>query len=423
MQTNFDVVVIGGGPAGMMAAARASARGRQTLLLEKNPILGKKLSITGGGRCNVTNNKPVVREMLSQYKESGKFLFSTFMQHGVVETILWFKERGVELVEENEGRLFPSTHQAETICDVLRNEVLEKGVIVKNNISVTGIIHKDKVNGEAREDTLGYGEFEISTSEGIFIAKSCVVATGGTSRPETGSTGEGFLWLQSLGHTVTPNNMALVPLAVKDKWIARLSGITLPAVKLTLFADGVKHSAHKGKILFTHFGVTGPTILNLSKTVSELLERGMVTIKVDLLPDLDEGMLKEKIQNLISESPNKKIKNILAELLPMTLVEIILEICGLNGETIAQVVDREAKVRLLNTLKALPLQIDSLLGEDKAIVSAGGVVLEEIDFKTMQSRIVPNLYLIGDVLNINRPSGGYSLQICWSTGFVAGENA
>ena len=409
MKTDFDVVVIGGGPAGMMVATHASARGHQVLLLEKNLRLGKKLSITGGGRCNVTNHKLVVREMLSQYKESGKFLFSTFIQFGVKETITWFEERGVELVEENEGRLFPSTHQAETICEVMRNEIEKTGVTVMLGTQVKAI---SKVEAG----------FLINTDKGDFTAASCVVATGGTSRPETGSTGEGFKWLEKLSHIIIQNNMALVPLAVKDKWVARLSGITLPAVKLTLFSDGIKHSVHKGKILFTHFGVTGPTILNLSKTVSELLERGLVIIKVDLLPESDEGMLKAKIQSLIVESPNKKIKNILAEFLPMTLIEIILEICELDGETVAHIVGREAKVKILNTLKALPLQIDSLLGEDKAIVSAGGVALEEIDFRTMQSRIVPNLYLVGDVLNINRPSGGYSLQICWSTGFVAGEH-
>lgn len=409
MKNKFDVIVIGGGPAGMMTATRAAGRGRATLLLEKNSTLGKKLSITGGGRCNVTNNKPVVREMLSQYKESGKFLFSTFTQHGVKETKAWFNARGVELVEENEGRLFPMTYQAKTICDVMYKEVTTSGVMVKNNVIVTGIVYKN-------------GEFEINTNIGRFTTKVCVVATGGTSRPDTGSTGEGLIWLKALGHTIVENNMALVPLAVKDKWISRLSGITLPAIKLTVFSEEIKHSVHQGKILFTHFGVTGPTILNLSKTISKLLERGEVTIKVDLLPELDAGMLKTKLQNLFLVSPNKKIKNILAELLPMALIKIILIINEINEEITGQAVDREAKVKILNTLKALPLQIDSLLGEDKAIVSAGGVVLEEVDFRTMQSKIVTNLYLVGDVLNINRPSGGYSLQLCWSTGFVAGEH-
>jgi predicted Rossmann fold flavoprotein len=411
MKIEFDVVIIGGGPAGMMAAARASARGRSVVLLEKNPKLGKKLSISGGGRCNVTNNKPGVRDMLSQYKDSGKFLFSTFMQHGVVDTINWFSKRGVIFTEENEDRLFPSTLQAETIRQSLETELDAQGVEVRRGISVTGINFNKKKN-----------RFVIETSADDFEAAACVVATGGTSRPETGSSGEGFRWLASLGHTIIPNNMALVPLKVRAPWIARLAGVTLSKVKLTLYANNKKHSSHQGKLLFTHVGVTGPTVLNLSSTVGELLEHSTVTMKVDLLPDLDAGEAKDKLQKLLSESSNKKLKNVLTELVPASVVTVILEELKIDGETPGHSVTRSERTRLLTILKAFPLYIIGLLGEDKAVVSAGGVTLEEIDFKTMESRVVPGLYLVGDVLNINRPSGGYSLQICWSTGFVAGDH-
>jgi predicted Rossmann fold flavoprotein len=350
--------------------------------------------------------------MLSQYKDSGKFLFSTFMQYGVAETIQWFAERGVELVEENEGRLFPSTHQAETICAVMRKEVKQQNVTVKNGVTVTGIVFDDKNQ-----------QFTVSTKTDNFTASACVVATGGTARPETGSSGEGFDWLRSLGHTIISNNMALVPLVVGVPWISRLSGVTLPNIKLTIYADDVKQSSHKGKLLFTHVGVTGPTILNLSKTVGELLEESLVTIKVDFLPLLDAAETKVRLQTLLTENSNKKVKNIISELVPAAVGEVLLVVIGLDGETPGHGVSKTSRVQLLNIIKAFPLQIDSLLGEDKAIVSDGGVKLEEIDFKTMESRILPNLYLVGDVLNINRPSGGYSLQICWSTGFVAGDHA
>ncbi len=412
METKFDVIVIGGGPAGMMASSEASSRGRSVLLLEKNNILGKKLSITGGGRCNVTNNKQVVRDILSQYKDSGKFLFSTFMQHGVVDTIQWFEDRGVELVEENEGRLFPASNKAETICKVMRDEVKEKGVIVMNNVSVISV----KFN--SKKET-----FIVQTSLGNYESEACIVASGGKSHPETGSTGECFDWLKSLGHNVSPCNMALVPVVVNEAWIDSLSGVTLPDVKITVFLDNVKKSVCKGKILFTHVGLSGPSILNLSKSIGELLATGSVVIKLDFMDALDSGELKLKMLELIRESSNKKIKNIVSELVPTSIGAVMLKILGIDGDKYGHSLTRVERVRLLEILKALPLPISSLLGEDKAIVSDGGVFLEEINFKTMESKLIPKLYLVGDVLNINRPSGGYSLQICWSTGYVAGTHA
>jgi hypothetical protein len=293
----------------------------------------------------------------------------------------------------------------------MREEVEKQGVTVISDMVVEGITFNNKTK-----------HFAISTKVGDFIAPACVVATGGTARPETGSSGEGFGWLRTLGHTIISNNMALVPLVVKTPWISRLSGVTLPNVKLTIYADEVKHSVHKGKLLFTHVGITGPTILNLSKTVGELLKESTVVVKVDLLPELDARELKVKLQNLLTEHSNKKLKNIISELIPNAVGEILLETLNIDGDKVGQVVSKSERVLLLNTVKAFPLSIKGLLGEDKAVVSDGGVALEEIDFKTMESKVVPKLYLVGDVLNINRPSGGYSLQICWSTGFVAGDH-
>ena len=412
-QTNnhYSVVVIGGGPAGMMAAAFAAQSGRSVLLLEKNSHLGKKLLITGGGRCNVTNNKPVVREMLSQYKSEGKFLFSTFMQHGVKESIDWFENRDVPLKEENEGRLFPLTESAQTIRDALAAELEKRHVTIKTDAPVAAIRTENK-------------KFLIQLKAGqILTADACIVATGGSARPETGSTGEGFQWLNSLGHTIVENSFALVPLTLKAGWSKKLSGITLPECKITLLADGQKHSAVKGKILFTHVGVTGPAILNMSKTVGELLSYGPVTLRIDLFPGVDSAGMNTMIHDVLQKNNNKKVRNALAELLPTAVVKELLNLCDIDGETQGNSVTKTQRVRLIALLKAVPLEVSGLLGKDKAVVSSGGVALEEVDFKTMESKKVPNLYIVGDVLNVNRPSGGYSLQLCWSTGAVAGAAA
>lgn len=409
----WDVVVIGGGPAGMMAAATARARGKSVLLLEKNPGLGKKLLITGGGRCNVTNNKKDIRQLLSQYGEAGKFLFSAFVQHSVTDTITWFKERDVTFVEENEGRLFPSTNTAQTIHATLTEELKRTAVVVRTRATVKSFF---KPTGSTTF-TIVLGSHEVIS------ATSIILATGGVSRPETGSTGEGFNWLAVLGHQIVPNNYALVPLTSLDPWIPSLAGVTIPAVKITLYADTKKQSVHTGKLLFTHVGLSGPTILNLSKTVGELLAHSTVTLNINLVPDLDAGALKTTLQVLLREASNKHIKNALNELIPSALVLPILALASVVPETPCHSVRAPERTNIAQLIAALPIHISGLQGADKAVVSGGGVTPTEINFKTMESRVVSGLYLIGDVLDINRPSGGYSLQLCWTTGYVAGIHA
>jgi predicted Rossmann fold flavoprotein len=350
--------------------------------------------------------------MLHHYKGSGKFLFSTFMQHGVQESIVWFAARSVSLKEENEGRLFPTTDSAKTICDALVAEVKKTGVTIKTKSIVKTIVRDKKT--EMFSITLESGE--------VMQGLSCVIATGGTSRPETGSTGDAYPWLKKLGHTVVPNNFALVPLTLKNIWTKKLSGLTLTDIKLTVFADEKKQGAYNGKLLFTHVGITGPTVLNLSKTVGELLENSRVTLMLDLFPDKDAGEFKRFFTKLLQDNSNKKLKNVISEIAPAALAEGVLGELHVDGDTPCHSVSAGVRTLLTLFLKAIPLQIKGLLGEDKAIVSSGGVALEELNFKTMESKVVPHLYIVGDMLNIDRPSGGYSLQLCWSTGFVAGNS-
>ena len=410
-----DVVVIGGGPAGMMAAGRAAECGRSVLLLEKNKTLGKKLLLTGGGRCNLTNNIFDNRAMLAKYKNSNQFLFSAFSQFGVKDTLKFFNERGVATKEEAEGRVFPVSNKAQSVLDALVQYMKEGGVEIQTNAVVAGIsIDKLTKNISIRLK----GGTEI-------IAKSCIVATGGISYPETGSTGDGFKWLKRLGHKIIDNDFALVPIALKDEWAKKLSGLTLKDIRLTVFLNGQKQKKfgkQEGKLLFTHFGVSGPTVLNMSQDIGELLEGGEIIIALDLFPKLDHGALKQKLQTLLVAESNKKLKNILSQIISSALVPALLEIADINGETANHSVRSEERTRLVALMKDIPLHIEGLLGADKAIVSSGGTALEEVNFKTMQSRLIPNLYIVGDALNINRPSGGYSLQLCWTTGFVAGNS-
>ncbi|TAK59118.1 NAD(P)/FAD-dependent oxidoreductase [Patescibacteria group bacterium] len=426
----WDVVVIGGGPAGMMAAGRAGERRKRVLLLEKNSKVGKKLLITGGGRCNVTNNKPDVRTMLAKYTKSDKFLFSAFTQFGVTEAFSFFNEKGMAMKEEPEGRMFPVSNKAESVWNVLIEYMKVGRVKVQTKANVSGITFNKFLH-----------RVIITLTDGSTIsARSCVVATGGTSHPETGSTGEGFTWLESLGHEVIKNDAALVPIALKDSWIHSVAGVVLKDIKLTTFKNDIKQQVYKGKLLFTHVGISGPTVLNMSREVGELLtssegdeylkedeavetsKKNEVTIMLDMFPMFDHGLLREKLQTVLTTESNKKIKNSLSSFLPPLLVAPILELAQVNGETFNHSVRSTERTALVAILKAVPLHVSKLLGKNKAVVSSGGVTLSEVNFKTMQSRLVPQVYLVGDVLNINRPSGGYSLQLCWTTGYIAGNN-
>lgn len=407
----YDVVVIGGGPAGMMAAGKAASRGRSVLLLEKNPGLGKKLLITGGGRCNVTNNKTEVRTMLAKYKKNDQFLFSAFSQFSVKDTLEFFHSRGMQTKEENEGRIFPVSDSAESVFNVLVEYMKESGVTVQTKAEVTDIIMTPEKN------------FSIILKGGnVITAKNCIVATGGLSRPETGSTGQGFSWLKKLEHTVVDNNFALVPVALSDTWVKKLGGVSLKNIKLTTFQHGQKQSVGKGDMMFTHFGITGPLALNMSKEIGELLKYGKVEVELDLFPATDLGTLRKRLQELLVAQSNKKLKNVLSGLVPAALASALLEISNIDGETKNNLVSSEDRKALVKIMKAIPLHVSHLLGADKAVISSGGVALEEVNFKTMQSRKIPNLYLVGDMLNIDRPSGGYSLQLCWTTGWVAGNS-
>ena len=411
METLWDVAVIGGGPAGMMAAGRAAERGLKVILIEKNDTLGKKLLITGGGRCNVTNAEFDTRTFLKKFKDNDKYLFSAFSKWSVKETLHFFHDHQMETKIENEKRVFPVTNKAQSVWDVLVTYMKEGRVTILSNAPVVGISHKE---GLCTEIKLKGGK----TTK----AKAFVLATGGKSRPETGSTGEGFDWLKELGHTVIDSSSALVPISLHDEWTKKLSGLALSNIKISFYQNGEKQESRLGKLLFTHVGISGPTILNMSKDIGELLKYGEVDIIIDLIPSRDYGQLNTALQELFKTENLKKLKNTLGLMVPQAIVPIILEMSGIDPDRFNHSVTREERVKLVQIIKNIPLKAKGLLGLDKAVVTSGGVKLDEVDFKTMQSRLFPNLYLVGDILNIDRPSGGYSLQLCWTTGYVAGDS-
>ena len=394
----------------MIAAGKAAQGGARVLLIEKNDSLGRKLLITGGGRCNVTNSEFDIRKFLERFKDDGKFLFSAFSQHSVKESLEFFNGRGMATKVENELRTFPVSDRAESVLDVLVDYMKENKVEVLSNCPVTGIVvEKNKVTGVTLKN------------KKVILGKNIILATGGASAPLTGSTGDGFVWLKNIGHTVIPPTPSLVPIAIKDKWVETLAGTSLQDIKISVFQNDKKHFFKKGKVLFTHVGLSGPTILNMSKDIGDLLKYGQVTVSLDILPKEDYGSLNTKLQELFKEHDKKKFRNAIINIVPSGIAPVIVDLSLIDPEKECNSITREERIRLINLLKNIPTQVDKLLGVDKAIITSGGVLLDEVDFKTMRSRLFPNLYLVGDILNIDRPSGGFSLQICWTTGFVAGE--
>lgn len=407
----YDVIVIGGGAAGMMAAGTAAARGKRVLLLEKNTKLGEKLAITGGSRCNILNAEKDAKKLLSNYGSAEQFLYSPFSKFGMKEAYTFFESRGLPLAVEARQRAFPKSEKARDVVAFFRDYLAQGNVQVKHATAVDLIKRK----GTSIEYVQAGGK--------KYVAHAYILATGGLSHPETGSTGDGFTWLQELGHDVQKPTPTIVPLNVKEKWVKDVAGVAVKDIKISFCVNGKRVFSKTGPLLFTHKGISGPTVLNASGKVAPLFQEGDVTARIDFFPTLDIGALDTHLTKIFEQNKNKNLKNVFKECAPAGMSVVLLDMLPtLNADVKVHSVTKEQRRALVELLKALPLTITSLAGFEKAVVADGGVHMREIDMRTMRSKIISNLFIVGDLLHISRPSGGYSLQLCWTTGFVAGSN-
>ena len=402
------IIVIGGGCAGMMAAIRAAESGSQVILFEKMPQVGRKLKITGKGRCNLTNTADIP-EIVKNLPGNGKFLFSALKKFSSADTVNFFENLGVKTKIERGGRVFPVSDDAKEVIDALLRRLMILGVDIRTNSPVTEILAENKKIRGVKV----CGEF--------FEADSVILATGGASYPATGSTGDGFKFAKRLGHTITEILPALVPLETEEDFVRDLQGLSLRNVRVKLLADGKKVSEQFGEMLFTHFGVSGPIILTLSRKSAKLLSEGkFVELEINLKPALTPEQLDARILRDFAKFKGKIIKNSLIDLLPSKLIPIVLDLAYLPEEKRVDDITQAERRRLIEILRELPLTITKTRPIDEAIVTSGGISVKEIDPRTMQSKIVENLFIVGEVADIDGFTGGFNLQAAWSMGNTAG---
>jgi len=407
----YDVAVIGGGPAGMIAAGRAGELGSHVVLIEKNKTLGTKLLIAGKGRCNITNKIDGLKEIINRFGKNGKFLFSPFSRFGVDEVINFFENNGLKTKIERGGRVFPVSDKSQDVLDVLINYLGKTDVDIRTNSKVRKIIKKGK---RIEKIILANGK-EI-------LADNFIICTGGKSYPVTGSTGDGYRWVEGLGHTITNLSPSLVPIIIEEAYMRELEGLSLKNVEISIYKSGKKINSRFGEAIFTAKGMSGPIILDMSKEIGKELPNNL-RMQIDFKPALDFVKLDKRIQRDFQKNPNKLFRNSLDELLPQKLIPIIIRLSKIDPSKKINSITKEERRKLVHLLKEFNLGIKELEGFKKAIITTGGVKLNEIDQKTMRSKLIDNLYFAGEILDLDGPTGGYNLQVCWTTGYIAGESA
>ncbi len=400
---DIDVIVIGGGPAGMYAAITAAQRGSKVLLLEANDRLGKKLLITGKGRCNVTNNCGA-QEVLQNIPRNGRFLYSALESCPPAQVMDFFETNGCPLKTERGNRVFPVTDKSQSILDCLK-AVMHKHKVTVQTAKVSEILAEDgKVTG-------------VKTKSGTISAKKVILATGGVSYPTTGSTGDGYRMAEQLGHTVTSIEGSLVPLETAGNICQQMQGLSLRNVGVKLLnAKGKVLYKDFGELLFTHFGVSGPTVLSASAH----LKGDGCKLLLDLKPALDENKLNDRILRDLDTYKNRTMENALTDLLPRSMIPVVLEMLSIPADLQANSLTKQQRRSLVELLKAFPVEITGKRPVTEAIITSGGVKVSEIDPKTMESKLIRGLYFAGEIIDCDAYTGGFNLQIAWATAYAAG---
>lgn len=406
----YDIGIIGAGPAGIMSAIHASSFRKNVILFERNNRIGRKILLSGKGRCNITNVSSI-DDFISKFGEEGKFLRPAFLKFFNEDLIDFFKTNGLDLKIERQGRAFPITDKAISIIEVLEGRLLKEKVKVEYNKRVVNIKKDDS--------------FRLFLEDGSeFRARKVILATGGLSFKATGSTGDGFSIAGKLGHTVVPLRPALVPLKTKEPWVKVLKGLTLKNIRLTFTSRTKKIISPVGQLQFTHFGVSGPLVLDLSSEVVKLLEDDKdVCLYIDLKPGLTYEQLENRLLNDFKLYGNKGIRGFLKNLLPFNFISVFLNLLKFDYNKKVNQINKVERQAIVNLLKNFKLHIAGPLPIEEAMVTSGGVSTKEINPKTMESRIVSGLYFAGEIIDVAASSGGYNLQAAFSTGYLAGEAA
>ena len=404
------VIVIGGGAAGMMAAIAAAEHGHHVLLLEKNEKLGKKIYITGKGRCNVTNACEMDK-LFENMVSNPKFMYSAFYDYTNMQVMELLQEAGCPLKTERGERVFPVSDHSSDIIAAFERILRKRNVNIQLHTTVQSIRTQD---GHVTGVLLSDGRKQD--------ADAVVVATGGLSYPTTGSTGDGYRMAQELGHTMKECTPALVPMKIREEWCRQLQGLSLKNVTLTMLCGGKLIYEGFGEMLFTHFGISGPLVLSASSFYGKCKDKSQVSVRIDLKPALSEEQLDKRILRDFEQNLNKQVKNVIGSLYPAKLVPVMIALSGIDGDKKIHEITKEERKNLLAVTKHLTMQVDGLRDYNEAIITQGGIRVKEVNPSTLESRLVSGLYFAGEVLDLDALTGGFNLQIAWSTGHLAGSS-